>query len=157
MAQPDPYQRSRHESQAYQVSTFGKPQETAKSGYGRRLKGSPIYAIPITLEDAADATVRAIGDLTAGLWVKGIVVNSAGSGVGPTSAAISLAETSPGAGDAVVLAAALDLLTEGETDLTTQLTPLATDRVLTVTVTGGVADETVLLSLLVVPVTESWS
>lgn len=155
MAQPDPYQRSRHESQAYQVSTFGKPQETAKSGYGRRLKGSPVYAIPLRIEDSGDTAAQTIGDLTAGVWVKGVVVNTVSTGTAPT-AEIALAETAPGEGDGVVLEAALDLLTLGETDLTTQLEPLAQDRVLTVTITDGVADEPLMLTLLVVPITESW-
>ena len=148
--QNDPYKRSRHQSQAYSVSTFGKPLETAQSGYGKRLAGSPLYAIPIKLKGGV-ATKQVIGDLTAGLWVKGVVLHRANAG----TIQLELEPTDAG-GDGVVLQAALDATTAAETAISAQLLPLPVDRVLTATLTGSTADTEVLLSLIVCPVTEHW-
>lgn len=151
--QPDPFNRRRHTSQAYPVSTFGKPLETAKSGYGRRLQGSPVHAIPLILSGAAGEVV--IGDLTAGLWVYGVVVHSEGTGT--VALTLREAEHDPVNNPEIELFTALDASTAGFTEAPEEgLMPLLVDRVLTAEVTGGDADEVVRLSLLVVHVTESW-
>lgn len=149
--QPDPFKRTRHASQAYQVSYFGKSLETAQSGYGRRLGGSPISAIPLRMK--GNATGLVLGDLTAGLWLKGLIVHSAGTG----TIALSLAARETPALAAVPLIAAGSLTAPAELALLpAALAPLAVDRVLLATITGGDADEDVVVSLLVCPVTESW-
>lgn len=151
--QPDPFNRRRHTSQAYPVSTFGKPLETAKSGYGRRLQGSPVHAIPVILSGAAGEVV--VGDLTAGLWVYGLIVHSAGTGT--VALTLREAEFDPDNNPEIELFTGVAVGTAGFTAAPEEaLMPLLVDRVLTAEVTGGDADEVVRLSLLVVPVTESW-
>lgn len=152
MSQPDPYNRSRHASQAYQTSSFGRPFETGPSGYGRRLVGSPLYSIPFSLPSGLTAK-QIIGDLTAGLWVKQLVLHQANTG----TMALAIEESSPGAADGVTLVAAQALTAAGQFDLNTQLMPLALDRTLSATLTGGAAAGVLRATLIVCPVTDSWA
>jgi hypothetical protein len=152
MSQPDAYKRSRHQSQAVQVSSFGKPIETAKSGYGKRLTGSPIYAIPLVIP--GDASNFVIGDLTAGLWCYGIVNHQVGVG----TLALTVAADAELGLPAIALSTALPLATAAFVSaLAAGLPPLAYDRVLTATIAGGTVGALNKLSLLVAPVTPDWA
>ena len=148
MSHPDPYKRSRHASQAYQVSHFGKPIETAKAGYGKRLAGTPLAAIALSIP--GDATDLVLGDLTAGLWVHSLVIHNAGTGT------LTLTAEDAGAGQPLVdLFTAADLTTVGAVAGTGEL--LTADRILTATVATGSAAETIEVSLMVCPRDAGWS
>lgn len=153
--QPDPYGRTRHGSQAYPVTSFGKALETAKSGYGKRLTGTPMCAITVTL-DAGSADTVALGDLTAG-FVAYSVINHTALTAGALLT-LTVEESTDGAGDDYELATALDLAVAGETMApAAAILPLPTDRVLTAAIAAGTAGETATLTILGFPVNGDWA
>lgn len=152
--QPDPYGRTRHGSQAYPVTSFGKALETAKSGYGKRLTGTPMCAITFTLDAGSTDTV-ALGDLTAG-FVPHSVINHVGLGTGTLT--LTVEESSDGAADDFELATALDLLTAAETAVPAGTSiPLPTDRVLTAAIAAGTGGETATITILGFPIAGDWA
>lgn len=145
----DPRRQYLH--QAYDASTLGMSLESGPSGYGKRLVATYQASILFTA-DAGVTTEVNVGDVTQGVWSVEIVNHVALTG-GTALIELPAFEGQP----AITLAAALPLNVAGVVALDTPiLAPLATDRPLNITITGGTADETAVLSLLVTPTLNGW-
>lgn len=149
--QNDPRRRYTH--QAFDVTYFGKAQETGPTAINSRLSGTHQCSILLPSLDAGSTATVAVGDLTQGIYSFQLVNHVA------LTALTTLNLTLPahgGLGQQVLIAAA-DLSATGIIDLTTPIAaPLTIDRPLTAAVAAGQAGETAIISLLVTPVENGW-
>lgn len=105
----DIYGRSRHASQAYSVTSFGKSFESGPSGYGKRLQGTePAYVLLRGL--GAVGTYNLFGDITAGCVPFGFINTVA---VAAATVTISLYDPNNAAFTPIVLCTAASLAATG--------------------------------------------
>jgi len=146
--------RRRYTHQAYDVTYLGKAKETGPSGVNQRL--SATYDANILMQAPADvASAQLMGDLTQGLVIRGIINHKI-----LTSGTLVL--TLPAFGgepEQIINTQAIDLtlgsiVFSGMNPL--NLEPLAIDRPMTATFTGGTAGEVAVFSLMVTPAENGW-
>jgi hypothetical protein len=142
--------RRRYTHQAFDVTTFGKPLETAPSGYGRRLSGT--YQAAILLNIPATGGEFTLGDLTAGLWGFQVVNH-----VALSTGTLRLRLPAFGGQGQQDLTTALALNAAGVSTMAAPIwAPLPIDRPLTGLVSTGTGGQTAVVSLLLTPAENSW-
>jgi len=146
--------RRRYTHQAYDVTFLGKAMETGPSGYGKRLAATYDANI-VMAADAGAAGAQPIGDLTQGLFIRGIINHAA-----LTSGTLVLTMPAFGGEPEVVIntqAVDLTLTSVIFTGMNPAvLVPLTLDRPVVATVAGGTSGETALISLMVTPALNGW-
>ena len=147
--------RRRYTHQAFDVTYLGKPLETGPSGYGQRL--SATYEANILMQAPADvAGAQAMGDLTQGVFVRGIINHVALSALSTLQLILPAWE---GEAEVIINSQVIDLTTPGVvfTGMNPAvLAPLAMDRPMTATIAAGTAGEVAVFSLMVTPAENGW-
>ena len=146
--------RRRYTHQAFDVTYLGKGLETGPSGYGQRL--SATYDANILMTAPADvATAQAMGDVTQGVFIRGIVNHAALT----TGTLVLTLPAWNGLPEQIINTQAVDLTTPGIifTGMNAlNLAPLSEDRPMTATIATGTADEVAVFSLMVTPAENGW-
>jgi hypothetical protein len=149
----DTFGRSRHMTQAYTLTTFGKSLESGPGGYGKRLQGSnPAFVLIQGL--GAIGTFSLLGDVTIGC-VPFSLINTVA--VAAATVTISLYDPNDAAFTPIVLCTTASLAAVGPLTLvTTTESPIPRDLSVRVVVAGAnAAAARILLGL--IPYPADWS
>jgi hypothetical protein len=145
----DPRRRYMH--QAYVVTTLGSGLDTGPAGYGQRLTATSLSSI------AFQALAGSSDPQTIGTVTQGVVVVKLNNHKALSSGTIDLALLNADGTLHATLEAAGDLTVLGPTATFVDIwEPLASDKILSATVTGGTPGEIAMMSLHVTPFENAW-